>query len=289
MTRSAAWRTLGQVTPESLLETRLQAHWAAQNIAALADAWLTPAADDSHTSLEWLDPHDALVGQQIAGRFRAALHVRDFEISLLDTRSAGDSRRFSLANRTLDEALQWLAGQAASAAGRSSPRTPTRRDYEMPPHPAGRGEPLRPADPAAARELANWFANAQALISDFVANQTGASPVRTWPHHFDTATLISLDPADSAEKARSIGVGLSPGDDHYPEPYFYVTPWPYPSATDFPELTTGGLWHREGWVGAVLPARAIVSAAAGAARHELVRRFLENAVQAARVLLARGG
>lgn len=55
---------------------------------------------------------------------------------------------------------------------------------------------------------------------------------------------------------RSVGVGLSPGDSGYPEPYVYVTPWPYPTG-ELPALPWGH-WHTEGWTGAVLRGSALV-------------------------------
>ena len=81
--------------------------------------------------------------------------------------------------------------------------------------------------------------------------------MRLWPHHFDIATLWTLDAGVDAEEARSVGMGLSPGDGTYAQPYWYVTPWPYPQATaeELPPLPAGR-WHAEarngGWTGAVL-------------------------------------
>jgi len=79
--------------------------------------------------------------------------------------------------------------------------------------------------------------------------------VLCWPHHFDIATLITLDVDEpDPETARSINVGLSPGDESYDEPYFYVTPWPEPREPEKEVLAGGGLWHKEDFTAAVLPA-----------------------------------
>jgi hypothetical protein len=97
-------------------------------------------------------------------------------------------------------------------------------------------------------------------------------------------TLITLDADADPEKARSIGIGLSPGDGSYDQPYFYVTPWPYPDAAVLPTLEAGVEWHTTGWTGAVLTADRLISAP-----HEdqqaHARRALENAIQASRALL----
>ena len=78
-----------------------------------------------------------------------------------------------------------------------------------------------------------------------------SSPVRCWAHHFDIATVISLEGGD-AEVARSIGLGLSPGDDSYGEPYFYVAPWPHPEADQLEDVAAIGHWHMAGFVAYVV-------------------------------------
>jgi len=110
--------------------------------------------------------------------------------------------------------------------------------------------------------------------------------VRCWPHHFDIATLIALDPGMNPETARSIGVGLSPGDAGRPHPYFYVTLWPYPKDRELPALEGGGVWNTEGWTGAVLETPALLRAGIGEAQAEQAERFVESAIAACQALLA---
>ena len=109
----------------------------------------------------------------------------------------------------------------------------------------------------------------------------GASAVRTWPHHFDIATLILL-PESGTSGRRTIGVGQSPGDNSYAEPYWYVGPYPYPATTAFPPLAGSGHWHTEGWVGAALPASDFVAAKDQQAQ---VAAFVESGIAACRMLL----
>src|SRR4029079_17809264 len=126
-------------------------------------------------------------------------------------------------------------------------------------------------------------------IAAVQADNPGASPVRCWPHHFDLATLLQLDGPAAGESGRSIGAGFSPGDGERQEPYLYVTPWPYPAEPALPTLAGGGSWHREGWLGAGLPASRIVGAGSTGAQRRQVESFLDSAVAACRVLLAAGG
>jgi hypothetical protein len=96
--------------------------------------------------------------------------------------------------------------------------------------------------------------------------------------------LITLDAALDAEEARSIGIGLSPGDGSYDQPYFYVNPWPYPDAEDLPPLAAGAHWHTSGWTGAVLTADRLISVPPEEQQHT-ARRALERGVAACRELL----
>jgi hypothetical protein len=130
-------------------------------------------------------------------------------------------------------------------------------------------------------ELAAWFANAHAALGrvrdQMSARGLAPSPVRCWPHHFDMATLTVLE-AGSAEHARSVNAGLSPGDEHYEEPYFYVSPHPYPDPAKLPPLPAFGHWHVRGFTAAIAPESRIV---ATADHQAAVHTFLNEAVAAA--------
>ncbi len=103
--------------------------------------------------------------------------------------------------------------------------------------------------------LAAWFAAGaellEALRKKHKRFKPGPGPIRCWPHHFDIATVIELE--DPKKKnARSIGIGLSPGDDYYAQPYFYLSPYPRPDTESLPELPAGGRWHTREFFGAVV-------------------------------------
>ena len=164
-----------------------------------------------------------------------------------------------------------------------------RRTEEMPDHPVASGAAFD-ADPAALAELARWYGNAALALQEVREGHAGAGAVRVWPHHFDIATLIALDTDADPERARSIGVGMTPGDASYPQPYYYVLPWPTPASDELPLLEGGGRWQREGWVGAVLTGEDLVGigATAGDQQHQ-TRAFLASAVSRSRDLLDHSG
>ena len=264
------WQSIGRVLPRQLTSERLQLHWAAQLVSAAGATSLPAAEDFSHTNLGWDASVGVLAGRSVgSAALQAALVFQSLELSVLD----GDQERSSLrlAGHTMKQGLAWLADVL-----RGDPAALEMPVHDMPAHPVGEGAVFSDAGAEARSELAAWFANATAAVRRAVAEERAASAVRCWPHHFDVASLITLDAGKDAEEARSIGVGFSPGDGSYDQPYFYVTPWPYPPNEALPGLAAGAEWHTSGWTGAVLTAERVISTA-----HDAQQRRVEQALHSA--------
>jgi hypothetical protein len=261
-------------------EARLVAHWAAQIVAAAGQTLVGSAPDDSNTSLEWIEPARALAGAPLGdGNVRAALRPADLTLLIRDAADRA-SETLDLRGETLQSGLAWLSAAVARATGAAA--VPLARPaHELPEHPVGAGA-LFPATDAAARALlADSFSMADQRLRARVASLPGASPVRCWPHHFDIATLVALDPSTTpGDVSRTIGVGLSPGDASYSGGYWYVTPWPYPAISEWPPLAAGGAWHRAGWLGAVL-----LLSQPNARDATCSSAFLDSAIAACRALM----
>ncbi|MGH8923937.1 MAG: hypothetical protein ACRDWA_04735 [Acidimicrobiia bacterium] len=133
------------------------------------------------------------------------------------------------------------------------------RFLEIPYRPAwfeGFSDPPSPIDPGSRLVLANdavsaigeWFGFATSVLEQ-LRRMPGAmevSRVQLWPEHFDLA--IEMGPAPGRAS-----YGASPGDDHHPEPYLYVSAWePIDRADPF--------WNDQSFNGASLPCSAILAA-----------------------------
>jgi hypothetical protein len=280
------WDDLGAVDPTTLGEARLQAHHAVQWVTRAARANLTPMPDDSQTNLGWDRGNAALVSHDLPVRSDAPLRVglQIATMTLIILRGGALAEQFALDGRSHAEAGAWL-DRLAAAAGLALPGGET-LPYAIPAHPVGDGAPYA----AAAQRsefvaLAHWFAAADDILGEIHARlpQGEASPLRCWPHHFDIATLWTLGDGD-AENAPSIAIGLSPGDSYYPQPYFYVSPWPRPAPEKLPPLAAPGHWHTADFIGAILSGDAV---AAMADRRNGTRQFLDAAIAAARGLVAK--
>ena len=285
-----AWEALPHRKPGELTDARLQAHWAVQPIDLVGRQRVPPQDDWGHLAMTWLDPLELLAGGFTQGGVRVALRVRDLCLAVLD---ADDRLEWSLEldGRTLAEAREWLQGVLAEEGEVSPEWGPFRED--LPAHPVAQGEAFRRDEAAHFQELSRWFGNCARIFQVVADNTLGAAPLRCWPHHFDLATLITLDADEPDEdKARSINVGLSPGDGSYDEPYLYVTPWPAPPKVESEPLAGDGHWHTEGFTAAVLPAHRLPDAAEdddpdhhAQEQAEQVLAFLRSAMAACRGLL----
>ena len=277
---------LGAVGAEELAAARDTVHWAVQ-IAAAAGATLLPVrADFSHTSLSFRPRARALAGEPLGGAdrsLRAAVIPEGLRLAVLDPADAS-SAEMALEGRSIADGLDWLAEVLARRLG-TPVRPLVRPEHELPDHPAAHGGALVLPSAAALEELTKRFACADEILGEVAARSPHASPVRCWPHHFDIATLRTLDPGTDPEHARSIGVGLSPGDGAIAEPYFYVTPWPAPKTEVLPVLPDGARWHREGWTGAVLTAGSVAESPTRTEQDARIRQFVAGAIAASETLL----
>jgi len=281
MRRAAVrWEPLGSRPPTALADARGQLHQALQITTAAAISLLAPAPDDSHTNHEWIAESRLFATRVISAPrpFRAALRPSDLSLLIVDGAGHGENA-FALHGRTVDEAFTWLSRQL-KASGADAGRLTRKKHYEIPAHPVAAGAPFDLGDGSAFGELARWWRNSNGLLRALAGTVVGSDPVRCWPHHFDLATILPVE----GQRTRSIGVGLSPGDEWFPQPYFYVSPHPSPHSSELPALS-GGHWHTRGWTGAVLTGSTIT--AGGAEAGEITTRFLDGAITASRAALTR--
>ncbi|GAB4196358.1 MAG: hypothetical protein Fur006_43710 [Coleofasciculaceae cyanobacterium] len=274
------------ITLHELTESRLQLHYAVQFIAAIGSALAEPKPDYSHTSLGWNPELKAFVGEVIKGKqvFQVALDPVSLTSLILDEES-NRLAEFTLHGKTIAQGLNWHKDEI-SKLGADADRV-TLLAYppdDFPDCAVARGTPFDASQEAERKQLTDYYATTYLVLQEIVAITAGISPIHTWPHHFDMATLISLPGRKNGEQM-SIGIGMSPGDKSYDEPYWYVSPWPYPDITKLPELDAGGFWHTQHWVGAVLKASQLSEGKTADAQKEQVRLFLHSALKAANGLL----
>ncbi len=296
-TVAAQWEHLG-LPGVPLLDARIQLHYAAQIVAAPGVTFGEKQADFSHTALQWNPQHRLLMGAEIAEPkgFQVGLGIVDLALVVFDERGRKVDET-SLDNMSIDEGLQWLEDVLKNRLGRDGKWKLELPQHELPEHSVGGGGLLRFRPVRAFDEFDKLFGDAFGYLTQFAKRTDDASPAYTWPHHFDTAVLLQITNCDASDEAsmndksggenqQTIGVGFSPGDDSYDAPYWYVTPWPYPSPNNLPDTVSPGRWHTTNWVGAVLPVEELTRESTVMAQVRTLDRFIESAVDACRGLLA---
>ncbi|NNL85431.1 MAG: hypothetical protein HKP27_07250, partial [Myxococcales bacterium] len=219
-------------------------------------ASLLPAEpDDSHPNLGWDAARGALVGHPVVG-VQGALVFDAPGLEVIDAEGASLAQR-ALEDASFEEALGWLAAMLSRLGIDLPEKGLAPPGYRLPAHGVAKGGRFRFVN-AACEELSRWFANASISLDALASDAPGATPLRCWPHHFDLAFLSVRERDDAGAPSKSIGCGLSPGDELVPEPYFYVSPWPYPSPDSLAGLPLG-FWHTGDFTAAMFTATELLN------------------------------
>jgi hypothetical protein len=194
---------------------------------------------------------------------RLSLQISNLTLALSDGHGPAGIQSIFLSGRTDPEVRQWLGDQLGKV-GIDAGDLDTPSPYKIPAHAIAKGAPYDAVTSAIAlAELAAWFSNSELLLKNIQRQLTerklAASSVCCWPHHFDLATLTTLS-RHTAGETGYVGIGLSPGDEYYDEPYFYVSVFPKPDPAALPTLPMFGHWHTHEFMAAIVPAHKIVAA-----------------------------
>jgi hypothetical protein len=275
---------LGTVPATELTAAREHAHWAVQVPAAVGQSMIGARPDDSHTSLRWSSALGAFVGPgvELADGLAVGVCLRNLSLLVLEREQV--QARLSLAFHSLEGALSWTRARLQERAAQPLAAL-ERPSYDMPGQPPSEAAPFQaPAD--ALTELARWYDAADSVLQRFVIDDPQRGAVLAWPHHFDLASLWLLVPGGDPRTTPQIGVGLSPGDGSYAEPYFYVTAWPHREPPSPQALEGGGHWHTEGFVGAILRGSILTREASAGAQQQALDAFIKSALSGAQALVA---
>ncbi|MDF0555305.1 hypothetical protein [Kamptonema sp. UHCC 0994] len=276
------WQKVRNIDPQSLTETRIQLHYAIQFMAAVGNFLIEPQPDYSHASLTWNSELKVFVSSLVTAEqpFYVALEPISLTSLVLDAQG-NQLAEFSLPQKNLNDGMNWLKQTIEPLGADLAKLNFVTYPDDFPDSAIARGATFNSNDEAKRQELTAYFANTNSILQAVSTRTEGTSSVHIWPHHFDIAMLISL-PYTKKDEAVSIGVGMSPGDGSYDRPYWYVTPWPYPDPTSLTQLAGGGIWHTEGWVGAILTASQLSQ---GEEQQAQVEAFLDSAIEASLELL----
>lgn len=269
------WKPLAYSDFEAIKHARQQLHQAVQQVSAVGRKYLPFSADDKAANLVWVPQYQRMAGNWVEGKlaFRASLDIPGFAVLLVDD-EMNTLGYFELKGKTQAQSMVWLEEQLVKLGMKTADFTLS-LPYELPLYPAAHGKAFEYRHPAAFEELANYFHNTDHILRPLKREFPLSTDVRCWPHHFDIATDIILNDTGDPETSNSISAGMSPGDEFYDTPYFYLSPWPYPSRSDLQPLEAG-IWHERDWLGAVLKAEDVLKVADPLDQQKLVFTFFKE-------------
>ena len=277
---SSTWRPVRPISADNIFQARAQLHQAVQLLTAVGISFVPQRPDDSHTSILWSAKSEAFFSQPFGNnhRFQLALNPVNLTCSVIE---ADGSRlvTLNLNGATLEQTFNDLK---FFLEDHGLPRDvfTMERHFELPDYPDRWNSAFDTSDTQAFELLSNAYSNAYPFIQNIAQHNSKAGDQLIWPHHFDMAILISMD------EDKSIGIGLSPGDDSYSTPYYYVNVWPYPS----PEQSISyklsfGDWHTAGWTGMVLSYDQLSGEGDPSRQKTMVDTFLREALAHAHAVI----
>ena len=279
---SAQWPLLDSASLKNLMQATQKLHVAAQLLAMAGKYFLPHQADDSHTNMGWDSEQEYLIGHPLptSVSLRLALHPASMKLQIVHAQNQV-VEELGLGGKTLAEAVAWVRRELT---GHWFDTRAYRIDlhYDLPDYPLLAGGTFE--SPAGdgyiafnkVRELGHQ------VMETYAAEFEYASPVRTWPHHFDIGTYVPIRLDAQGEVFNSLTLGLAIADNMVNDYYFYVTHWTR-SGTYSPEplalLPGEGYWGLGEGTGAILRLRDVSKHNSAEEQIASITEFMDAAIR----------
>ncbi len=186
-------------------------HIAAQYLATSAISFIKKEDDDSHTNLGWknhtLETHPFPNGDKLG------LNYEDFSLEWMS--SEDPKERLLLDNLTHKEITDWIS--MISTKNKIEKQYAFNLHYELPYKQLSNYSRIQLTSRNDLNKLIENRDLAEHVISNILKSNNYESPIRIWPHHFDTGALINVN------EELSIGIGMTIPDSIIDDFYFYVS------------------------------------------------------------------
>jgi len=272
------WKKLTLPYDVNIDDAVRQQHHAAQFIALVGRHLIPRKPDDSNTNMDFIAELNALVGNPMAGGLRVGLQLTDMVLLIVDE----NFRRLhamTLTGKTKNEVLTKLKAELRQQGAKVDGLN-RKLHYELPEHLLDKGAAFSISDRIFFEEMTAHRYNAQLVLDQLVQPYEHAAPVKVWPHHFDTGTIIPVDYDEKGEIAQSMGLGWAIPDRMVAEPYYYLNFWSSEPVKYFDHLPPlkQGEWITSGWQGGILKLSDMLTYTSAEEQHGAVRLFFESGI-----------
>lgn len=228
-------------------------HMAAQYLAAAGISFLNKESDDSHTNLGFNTDSGTLSTHALSNDGdRLSLNYKKF---MLDWNSNKGTISFRLDGATHKEILKWVS-EVSHAFLNSEYQY--KFHYELP-YSVTDDYMFKLIDMGEMQNLMHLRILVQFALERIQHDNSFSSPIRVWPHHFDTGIFESLPSSDV-----QLGMGLAIPDSICNEHYLYISGYRNNKPIEtgrFKELNLGD-WRNDEFKGAILPAHNLIESEA---------------------------
>lgn len=227
-------------------------HLAAQYLAAAGISFLTKQDDDSHTNLGFSIARNCMETHALSEKGTVlSLNYKKFS---LNWNSQSVSSDFLLDGATHSDVLNWIQETSKTVLNKSYTY---QFHYDLP-YEITDDYKFKLVDTKRLDALLKLRILAQSVLEEVLSEHRLESPIRTWPHHFDSAAYVNLN------KNIAIGFGLAIPDEVCKEHYFYISGYKDHKAipTEGFHSLSKGIWKNNDFTGALLPAETVVKSTA---------------------------
>ena len=195
-------------------------HIAAQYLATSAISFIAKKNDDSHTNLGWvnhiMETHPFNNGDKLG------LNYEHFSLEWI--KGNGIKEQLLLNNRTHTDIVEWIAKTSTN----NTVDKPYSYDlhYDLPYQKILVSARFKVTSTNEIDTLIRNRDLAQKVILKILTTNNYESPIRIWPHHFDTGAFVKVN------EELSIGLGMASPDAIVDDFYFYISGYKNQKAID---------------------------------------------------------
>ncbi len=273
------WKKLTLPFDADVNDALHQQHHAAQFIALVGRYLIPREPDDSNTNMDYMINEQSLVGNAFADGLRVGLKLNELILHIRGS-EGNNLAEFFLAGKTKPKIFTELKDKI-SELGVNTSDLKNELHYEIPGHYLEKGAAFCVKDSLFFKEAVFYRHNAQIILNGIVHDFPETAPVKVWPHHFDTGTLIPLAYNEEGGMSKSIGLGWAIPDSLVDEPYFYLSFWSEMPVANFDRLPllVSGQWITSGWQGGVLKLSDLVALKTVQEQRECAKAFFDSGIK----------